>query len=202
MSKKLFFVLPFLCASLTVMSCKETKTADTAKTDETQTPAMLAGEMTIVYVNTDTLINHYTLFTEMRTAYEEKATKAQSELERKGKSFERDMLQFQEQVTKGLITRAQAAEKEENLQRTQQTLMQYRDNLLAELSEEEQVMLNNINHNIQEFIKEYNAEKNYTLILSTNAMTGTVLLGHPSLDITMDVVAGLNKKHAESKTKK
>lgn len=198
MNRKFLLVLSLSFVFLAAVSCKS-RDEKAAENVEKPAAGVVAGDITIAYINTDTLINNYEYFKEKKAAYEEKATKAQNELQSKSRSFERDMVQYQEQVQKGLITRAEAAEKEANLQRTQQSLLQYRDQVMAELGEQEQVMLNNIQNNIQEFLKEYNADRKYGLILSTNAMTNVVLSGDPALDITMDVLKGLNEKHAAAK---
>jgi Skp family chaperone for outer membrane proteins len=53
-------------------------------------------------------------------------------------------------------------------------------------------MLRRIFDAIQTFLKEYNQEHNYSLILSTSGNTNLVLQGAPALNITKDVLNGLN----------
>ena len=49
---------------------------------------------------------------------------------------------------------------------------------------------------IQTYITKYNQDKGYALILSV-----PVLAGDPSLNITQDILAGLNEEYIKSKNK-
>ena len=69
-----------------------------------------------------------------------------------------------------------------------------------QLAEEEQVKLRLIHNSIIEYLKEYNADKGYHLILS-NTFGGPLLYGNPANDITKEVLEGLNKKYAADKKK-
>ena len=52
---------------------------------------------------------------------------------------------------------------------------------------------------VQTYLNEYNKTHNYALILTTSATTNTVIVGNPSLDITNDVLKGLNAEYIKSK---
>lgn len=153
---------------------------------------------TVAYVNIDSLVANYNMYLDLRNEYETKAKKVEGELTNKGRSFERDVNDFQEKVQKGLVTRAQAAELEQTLQRKQQGFMQHRDNVMREMAEEEQVMLNRIHYSIVEYLKEFNSDHRYGMIISTTA-AGPILNADPTLDITNVVREGLNKKYAAEK---
>ena len=154
----------------------------------------------IAYVRIDTLINQYNMYIDLRAAYEEKAKKADTELTSKSRSLERQVRDYQEKIQNGLVTRSQAQSIEEDLTRQQQNFIQHRDKVMGEMAEEEQVMLNQIQYSITEFIKDLNKDYQYDLILSTTGST-PILSGNPALDITSTVLEGLNKKYAEEKTK-
>ena len=145
----------------------------------------------VVYVNIDSLVKGYDMYTDMQSEYEIKAKKKEAEFGAKMKGFQRDAKDFQEKVQKGLVTRSQAQTLQEGLAKREQDLVQLRQQFQTELSEEEGVMLRKIHYSIQEFLKEYNKTKGYSIILSTNA-GGTVLYGDDALNITTDVLKGLN----------
>lgn len=193
--KNLFFTA---CAlALLAVSCNNKGTP--AQTPETSSEtAATTGK--IAYVRIDTLINQYNMYIDLRAAYEEKAKKADTELTSKGRSLERQLRDYQEKVQNGLVTRSQAQSIEEDLGRQQQNFMQHRDKVMGEMAEEEQVMLNQIQYSITEFIKDLNKDYQYDMILSTSGST-PVLSGNPSLDITATVLEGLNKKYADEKAK-
>ena len=145
----------------------------------------------IVYVNIDSLVKGYDMYFDMQKEYEGKAKKKEAELSSKMKGFERDARDFQEKVEKGLVTRSQAQTLQEGLAKRQQDLYQMRQQYQGELAEEEGVMLRKIHFTIQEYLKEYNKTKGYRMILGTTS-GGTVLYGEDALNITADVLKGLN----------
>lgn len=170
--------------------------AATAGADTTK----IAASAGVAYFNIDTLINKYDMYLDMRSAYEEKAKKAETEVTTKGRALERNVRDYQDKVQKGLVTRAQAQEIEENLNRQQQAFVQHRDQVMSELGEEEQVLLNQIHHSITEYLKEYNKDYRYGIILSTST-SGPIFNADPKLDITISILEGLNKQYASNKGK-
>ena len=109
-----------------------------------------AASASVAYFNIDSLISKYDMYTDLRSAYEEKAKKADAELTSKGRALERGVRDYQEKVQNGLVTRAQAQGIEENLNRQQQAFVQHRDQVMGEMAEEEQVLLNQIHFSITE----------------------------------------------------
>ena len=77
-------------------------------------------------------------------------------------------------------------------------VLYHRDQVMSELAEEEQVMLNRIHYSITEYLKEFNSDYRYKMILSSST-TGPVLNADPSLDLTQIILEGLNKKYAAEK---
>lgn len=170
-----------------------------AKTDNQDSSAQLpdvSGQL--AYVNIDTLISRYDMFSDLSTVLQEKADKAEAELTSKGRSLERGMTDFQEKAEKGLATRAQLAEMQERLVREEESFYQHRDKVQQELAEENQVMMNNIYHSLNSFLSEYNKDYRYGMILSTSGGS-PVLHADPAMDITEQVLKGLNEKYAKEK---
>ena len=139
---------------------------------------------------------------DLRAEYEAKAKKADAELTSKGRSLESDLKDYQNKIDKGLVNRSEEMTMQENLEKKQQSFVQHRDKVMNELAEQEQVMLNKIHYNITEYLKEFNSDYRFKIILSTTS-GGPVMNADPSLDITQIVLEGLNKKYAaEGKTNK
>ncbi len=186
------------CAfALLAVSCND-KSASVQTPETSGETVATTGK--IAYVRIDTLINQYNMYIDLRAAYEEKAKKADTELTSKSRSLERQVRDYQEKIQNGLVTRSQAQSIEEDLTRQQQNFIQHRDKVMGEMAEEEQVMLNQIQYSITEFIKDLNKDYQYDLILSTTGNT-PILSGNPALDITSTVLEGLNKKYADEKAK-
>lgn len=188
-----------LCVPAVLAACNQSAPASGTASAGTEISAPQAsGTVKIAYVNIDTVLTRYDLAVELRTSLEAKYKKAENELNSKMNRLQKDVLDYQEKIQKGLVTRSQAAEMEERLNMQQQTLIENRDKLMGELSEEEAVMNNRIYYGVTEFLTSYNADGKYSMILSTTA-AGPVLNADPSLDITAEVVNGLNRRYAEEK---
>ena len=71
----------------------------------------------------------------------------------------------------------------------------------VEVQEEQQVMLNQIMNAIAEFVQAYNVEKQYALILTTSGdiLPAPVVTGSAALDITDEILAGLNAEYVKTK---
>lgn len=154
----------------------------------------------IVYVNIDSLVRGYDMYFDLQKEFEVAAKKKDGDFTAKMKKFESDARDFQEKVEKGLVTRSQAQQLQEGLATRQQEMQQLQQRLQMELQEEEAVMLRQIQSNIQSYIKEYNVEKGYSLILSTSGST-VVLYGSPALNITTEVLKGLNESYVKARKK-
>ena len=189
-------ILIAVSAALLLAACNNKNSASTAGgtvtgADSSQSAVAAGGD--IAYFNIDSLVSRYDMY-----IYEQKAKKADTELPSKGRSLENDVRDYQDKIQKGLVTRSQAQSIEENLNKKQQSFMQHRDQVMSELAEEEQVMLNRIHYSITEYLKEFNSDYRYKMILSSST-TGPVLNADPSLDLTQIILEGLNKKYATEK---
>lgn len=201
--RKQISTLLFVATVLIATSCgNQSKTASDNSADQStrNTAATAASSGSIVYVNMDSLISNYAMYYDMKAEFEVKSKKVETDLNNKGRTFERDMAGFQEKIQKGLVTSRQAADMEADLQKKQQTLLQFRDNAVNELGEEERVMMNNIYYSITEYLKAFNDDNRYGMIISTTA-NGPILNADPSLDITSLVVRGLNEQYKNNQEK-
>jgi outer membrane protein len=152
----------------------------------------------IAYVNIDTVIFKFDMFSDRREDLMAKQKKAEAELTSKGTQYERSARDYQDKVNKGLVTRATAAEMEQSLMQQQQELVNLRDNLQSNLMEEEQVMNRQILEYITSFLEENKSEYNYQFILG-KSFGSVVLYSDGGLDITQKVLEGINAKYKTEK---
>ena len=138
---------------------------------------------------------------DLTSVFETKTSGIQAEIDRRGKKLEKDAADFQNKVDKGLLTQSVAQVQYQKLQQQQQDYQQYAVRKQQEMAEEQQVMMNQIANAIQEFVNEYNAEKGYAMILATagSVLSTPVVTADPKLDITEDLLAGLNAAYIKTK---
>ena len=193
--KQLKLILTVAVAAI-VCACNAGGNTTTAQPAEaTQTAA--AGS--IVYIQMDSLINQYDMFNDLRSELESKAQAIQDDLTKKGRSFESAAKDFETKINKGLLTRSQAEEQQQKLLQSQQNLQDLSQQKQYEMAEEEAVMSRKVMDAINTYLEKYNKEKGYALILTTSAASNTVIVGNPALDITQDVLTGLNDEYIKSK---
>jgi outer membrane protein len=152
----------------------------------------------IVYVNIDTVIFNFKMFTDRRNELMAKQKNAEAELNSKGIQYQKGVNDYQDKVKKGLITRETAAQTEQGLLQQQQELVSLRDKLQSNLVEEEQVMNRQILDYITRFIEENKSQYNYQFILG-KSFGGPVLYSNNSLEITQKLLVALNKKYQSEK---
>jgi len=162
---------------------------------------MVMPDMPIVYINIDSLLNNYAYFEEMQNEFADQQSEAEAELNLRSRQYESSALDYQNKVQKGLVTRREAAEMEQQLMVAQQELLQYRDQLTMQLSEEEQVRNRRLINKIMEYLVDYNKEFNYQFIFS-NSFGDNVLFANNKLDITESVLEGLNEQFEQEKDNK
>ena len=165
-------------------------------TDPSQITAV-AGD--IVYVQLDSLISNYDMYNDLMTAFQSKVQGIQDDLQKRGRRLESDAKAFENQVQKGLLTRSAAEEQQNKLMQRQQNLQNDAAKKDAEIQEEQAVLNNQVYYAVKEFIEKYNQEHQYSLILTTSGVTNTVLNVNPGLDITGDVLKGLNEEYIKNR---
>jgi len=168
------------------------------KTNVTEPVSLTTSAEGIAFINIDSVIINFEMFFDRREELLAKQKKAEAELNSKGSLYEKNAKDFQEKVTKGLVTRATAAEMEQGLIKQQQELVTLRDNLQSSLLEEEQVMNRQIIDYITTFLEENKSQYNYQYILG-KSFGSVVLYGDSALDITKRVTDAINTKYKAEK---
>ena len=161
-------------------------------------PSAGTPNASIVYVNVDSLLNNYDMFFDMKKKLTEKQKRMESEFGTKSQNYQKSVLNYQDKVQKGLVTRSQAQDLEQQLTGEQQTLLKLRDQMTQELGEEEQVMNRQLMNEIVEYLKVYNKDGKYQYIMS-HSFGSNLLFVPDSLNITTDVLKGLNENFNKNK---
>ena len=160
-----------------------------------------ASKGAIVYVDLDRILTEFDLANDLRSVVETKVQNIQAEVNRRGKKLENDVLEFQNKIDKGLLTRTNAEVQGQKLQQQELEFNNYAAQKQQEIQEEQVVMMNQLGDAIKTFLDKYNEEKQYAMIL-TNSGGAPVITGDAALDITDDVLAGLNEEYIKTKNDK
>ncbi len=179
-------------------SCNQNQTVAPVAT-VAQDSTAVAGS--IVFFNMDKVMQGYDMANDLNSVFETKTSGIQAEIERRGKKLEKDASDFQTKVDKGLLTTSVAQAQYQKLQEQQQSYQQYVLSKQQEMAEEQQVMMNQIANAIAEYVVEFNATKGYAMILTTagDILSTPVVTADPRLDITDEILAGLNAAYIKIK---
>ncbi|MBL4586049.1 MAG: OmpH family outer membrane protein [Flavobacteriales bacterium] len=172
----------------------------------------VSNKLKIAYVHTDSLWDNYKLIDVLQAELELEKTKSERKVTQRTAALEKQLEQMGmelqskaakfEQQAQGMneTIRNMKIKELEDLQRNaqafsaqaEQEMMQLQQSLQQKLLSKESKGTKQVNHNIKDFLQEYNADYNFTYVLAYSEEAGGILLGNPALDITKDVVAGLN----------
>jgi len=158
-------------------------------------------EGAIVYIDLDRILTEYDMANDLRSVVETKVQNIQDEITRRGQKLEKQVAEYQEKIQKGLMTRSVAEAQGQKLQQQEIEFNNYAAQKQQEINEEQVVMMNQLGDAIQTFITKYNEEKQYAMIL-TNSGGAPVITADAALDITEDVLAGLNEEYIKTKNQK
>ncbi len=161
----------------------------------------VGSSVRIAFINTDTLLNNYDRFFELRKQITDKQQRYENELSTKQVQLQKKISDYQTKVQKGLLLRSEMQEIEQQLNAEGQNFQQLQMEYNQQLNEEMQVMNRKLYEDIVEFLKEYNKDHQYAYILS-DSYGGGLLYADKSLDITWDVIRKMNEKYKAEKAKK
>ncbi len=178
----------------------ENEPTTVAKGQSAESPAVKAGN--IAYVQIDTLLSNMKMYKDLSETLAKKQQKMETEIGNKSKNFQDQVNDFQNKVQKGLITSREAQELDQQLSSRRMELENQRNDYVRQLQEENNVSQNKVIDYIMNYLNEYNKDNKYEYILSYS-FGGGVLYADNRLDITNQVLAGINerydKEHAKSK---
>ena len=197
----LFLSLLSLAAVVALGIISFTKDGKKAEAPAEGEAAVAAEAGAIVYIDLDKILTEYDMANDLRSVVETKVQNIQAEINRRGQKLEKQVAEYQEKIQKGLMTRSVAEVQGQKLQQEELDFNNYAAQKQQEIQEEQVVMMNQLGDAIQTFITKYNEEKQYAMIL-TNSGGAPVITADASLDITEDVLAGLNEEYIKTKNQK
>jgi outer membrane protein len=180
-------VLAGMIALFTVTSCNNKP--------NTSTPAVASGGPAtgkIAYVNVDTLQAKYTFWKAEADALTAEQARVESELQRSAQQLQNDISAFQQRAQAGTLSEAEGKAAQQRLGQMQQSLETRRTTLAEQLQDKQLAFSEKLQKNIDEYLAIYNKDNRYDYILSYSKV-GQILYANKSLDITEDVLKGLNE---------
>lgn len=160
--------------------------------------APVIGASAIAFINADSVLKNYAYLDVRRKQLEEKTRKLDQEYRNRAQGLQTDITNYQRNV--GNLTLSQARAVEEDLQKKQQNLRLYEQSLTQELMGEESKLNKELYDRVTAYLKKYGQEKGLHIVLKFDP-TSDLLFAGDSLDITNEILAGLNAEYEKEKQK-
>ena len=163
------------------------------QSNQNMSPALSStNAATTVYVNGDSLLNNYDYFIDAKKDFEAKTKQVENIIMAKRAVLEKEIGAYQQSAA-GMSTE-QRASVEESLMKKQESFKQYSENASANLQEEQAKFNEALFDKVAAYLKEFSKDKKYKIVMNYAKGTG-ILFANDSLDITQDVLKGLNKAY-------
>ncbi|GGI24146.1 OmpH family outer membrane protein [Pedobacter mendelii] len=186
------FATAALITAFSACQNKDTKTTETKKTDST---AAVSANEKIVFVNSDSLLTKYDYYKDLKVKFEGKSKNAQADMQAKTQAFQREVAQYQQ--TAGTLAADVRKSTEERLGRKQQELQTYQQNAGGALQNEQAAENEKLYDKVAGYLKGYAKGKGYKMVLTYSKGNSAILFADESLDVTSEVIKGLNADYAK-----
>ena len=160
-------------------------------------PVSASGSNSIVFINSDLILEKYLLVNKLAAQLERERQKKDVDFEARQKVYEQDAQYFQQQVQQQSISEQSAQQIYEQLMIKQQELYELQEQYTAELAQKEYAMNIILLDSVRNYLTRLNNIYNYDYILSYNT-AGNIILAKDTFDITLPVLEGLNKEYDDS----
>lgn len=166
---------------------KGATTADVA----TASTQLVNGTGRIAYVDVDTLQEHYDYLKNKKELFKKRQQDVDAELDRSEQQFRSNYTDFQRKLQEGKMSQSEGEAQQKRLVQMQQSLETRKQMLTEQLLKEQDDFNKDLRNRLDKFLEEYNKNKHYDYIFSYSK-GGVILFTNKELDITADVIKGMN----------
>jgi len=185
-------------------SCNSSHTKETAATTSTTATTTEMGNTSgkIAYVNIDSLEANYELLKTKREQFKARQEQMEGELEHSYQQMQNDAANLQKKYEANQLTQSEGEAAQKRLMQMKQSLETRKQALTEQLMKEQETFNKDLKTRLDAYLEEYNKNKHFDYILSYSASGSSILYANKQLDITKDVVAGMNASAKSDANKK
>jgi outer membrane protein len=155
------------------------------------------GSFRMAYFEMDSIAANFDMVKDLKTEMTKREDAIKAELDRLGKSMQQKLSYYQQQASTGSLTQEQSDAASREMRSLDDNLKSRQQSLESEYSDFVLRRQNDIKTKIEEFLKEYNDDNQYSYIVSYEP--GLFYYKDTVHDITRDLIDGLNKKFKAKK---
>ena len=189
------YIFSAVAIAAMMVSCNN---AESKMDEQPAADSASASGLKIAYVEVDSLMTQYDFAKDYSVTLQKKSNNARNTLTQKGNALQAAVNNFQQKLNNnGFTSREQAASQQAAIERQQRDLQELQARLENELATETAKFNEALRDSLQNFLKAYNNDKKYDMILSKAG--DNILMANQKFDITNDVINGLNKRYKPTK---
>lgn len=153
----------------------------------------------IAYVEVDSLVTQLEMCKEAKAALESKGKQYEQQIAGKQKAFQQAYESFGKKMqSTGFSSQAEYENAQKNLQRMQEDGARLEQQLTTQLAKEQDEFNTRLHDSVQAYLAVFNADNRYDMIISKSG--DNILYANSALDITEQVVKGMNKRYKKPTT--
>jgi outer membrane protein len=190
-------ILTIAVIILFVLVFKKSTSGTAENKKEDITPVKIEEKSaSIVYVNSDSLFKHYDFFKDNLALAEKERKNLEVQIQAKISAFQAEVEEFKGKAQ--YMTQEQGMARQQELMEKEQKLADYRDTQSDNILKKDQDRADSALTRVTAYLKAHYEATGYSYILGYSH-GGGILYSRDSLDITNEVIEGLNKEYRAKK---
>lgn len=191
-------LLTLIVGYLLIVQFSGKKTVKVASERVSASDSTMSGKgFTIAFFEMDSVDANFKLVRDLKAELARKEDAIKNELETLGRNFQQRRNYFQTKLEGGTMTQTEIDEARMELQNMDAQYTNRKEKLNQDYLEFANRGQNDLKRKIEEFVKEYNANRRYSFIIAEEP--GLFYYKDSIYNITSDVINGLNDKYKSSK---
>lgn len=197
----------FLVASLLFVGACSPKNNDNSNQPETETKKEVVenkeenneskGEVSIAYVNFDSLMTNFKMAKEFRDKLNNERIKSENQLQSEGRKLEIQAQEYQMKAKNW--SNFEIQQRQQELVEKEKSLMEMEERLTRKYEEMSVDFSERVNKSLMTFIENYATEHGFDFILASG-QGSSVLYGKKQYNLTSEILEALNTEYSNSNT--
>jgi outer membrane protein len=153
----------------------------------------------VAYINIDTFEANYTLLKAKKEEFKKRQAGMEAELQASAQRMQKDYVDLQRKYQAQQLSEGEGEAAQKRLAQMQQSLETRKQSMEQQFMKDQEAFNNNLHDQLDSFLTEYNKTKHYDYILSYSRSNPVIMYADKGLNITDDVLKGMNERAASTK---
>jgi outer membrane protein len=183
---------------LFVLHFSANKRSAGTSTTKTTVPS---GALRVAYVDIDTFEANYHSLKTKKAEFSAQQAAMESELQRSAQQMQADIANVQRKAEANTLSQTEYEAAQKRIGQMQQALETRRQTMSTQFQDKLEAFNKELHIRMDEFLEEYTKEHDYDYVLSYTRSNPLILYGNKSLNITNDVIKGMNDRAGKTDSK-